>query len=302
MSTLSNTATSPWWLRAVRHPLSRLIVFVLAMAGLQKLFHLLIPGSGLGMDAALGLDALDLRLWLGVVRNTLPSLLAYALIVKAIERRAAHELAIRKLLPGLAGGLLLGCLLLVSAATLMAAFGAYHIVGFNSDVHLLAPFLILAVLPGVTEEILFRGMLFRVAEERLGTWIALTLSALLFGAAHFFNPNASIWTSLAIAIEAGLLLGMAYVWTRSLWFCMALHAAWNFSQGSLLGISVSGFELKGVVNATTQGPAWLSGGEFGAEGSLLTVLLCVAVSAWFTRKAIAADRIRPAFWNQKNYR
>ena len=155
--------------------------------------------------------------------------------------------------------------------------GAYRIQGVNPDAYLLGPLVVLGLLPGITEEIIARGILFRVVEEGLGTWVALVISALLFGFGHMANPNATVWSSVAIAIEAGLLLGMAYAWTRSLWFCMGLHAAWNFTQGPLLGIPVSGFEVKGLLVSTTQGPALLSGGEFGAEASILTVIVCVSL-------------------------
>ncbi len=137
-----------------------------------------------------------------------------------------------------------------------------------------------------------------MVEDGLGTWVALAISAALFGLGHLANPNATVWSSIAIAIEAGLLLGMAYAWTRSLWFCMGVHAAWNFTQGPLLGIPVSGFELKGLLVSTTQGPTLLSGGEFGAEASILTVIVCVSVAGYFTRKAIDEGRIRPPVWRR----
>ena len=163
----------------------------------------------------------------------------------------------------------------------------------------LAPLLVLGLLPGITEEIMFRGVLFRVIEDGLGTWAALIVSAMFFGLVHLGNPNATLWSSIAIAVEAGLLLGMAYAWTRSLWFVMGLHAAWNFTQGTLLGIPVSGIALKGLLDSSTQGSAWLSGGEFGAEASVTTVIVCTALAAFFTHKAISQKRIRPPFWRRE---
>ena len=67
-------------------------------------------------------------------------------------------------------------------------------------------------------------MLFRIVEEGLGTWWALAISALLFGAIHIANPGATLWSSAAIAIEAGLLFGLLYHVTRSLPLCMGVHA------------------------------------------------------------------------------
>jgi hypothetical protein len=169
-------------------------------------------------------------------------------------------------------------------------------------VNWLTPLLVMGVLPSITEEIMFRGVLFRVIEDGLGTWAALAVSAIFFGAVHIFNPNATLWSSIAIAVEAGLLLGMAYAWTRSLWFVMGLHAAWNFTQGVLLGIPVSGIAMKGMLDSSMQGSAWLSGGEFGAEASVTTVFVCAALAAFFTRQAIVRKRIRPPFWRREEPR
>ena len=68
--------------------------------------------------------------------------------------------------------------------------------------------------------------------DRFGLWGALGISALIFGFAHMINPSASIWSSVAIAIEAGVLLGAAYKYTNSLWFPIGIHWAWNFTRYS----------------------------------------------------------------------
>jgi hypothetical protein len=187
-------------------------------------------------------------------------------------------------------------LILVTAALLIAAFGGLRFLGVDGSADLLAPLLVLGLVPGITEEIIARGILFRVVEDGLGSWAALAISALLFGFGHAANPNATLWSSVAIAIEAGILLGMAYAWTRSLWFVIGLHAAWNFTQGAILGIPVSGIDVKGLVDSQERGNAWISGGAFGAEGSLVTVVLCTSIGLWFARKAIADGRIVAPQW------
>lgn len=132
------------------------------------------------------------------------------------------------------------------------------------------------------EEVIFRGILFRLIDERFGMWWALGISALVFGFVHILNPDAGVWSSIAIAIEAGLLLGAAYKFSGSLWFPIGIHWAWNFTQGNVFGFAVSGGDpgesiLKGVVT----GPALLTGGGFGPEASLITALLGLALSALF---------------------
>ena len=92
------------------------------------------------------------------------------------------------------------------------------------------------------EELLFRGILFRWIEEFGGSWAALMVTSVLFGLAHVINPNATWFSSFAIAVEAGVLLGGAYMLTRSLWMPMGLHAAWNFTQGDIFDVPVSGID------------------------------------------------------------
>jgi len=122
-------------------------------------------------------------------------------------------------------------------------------------------------------------VLFRIVEEGLGSWWALVISALFFGASHIANPGATLWSSAAIAIEAGLLFGMIYHLTRSLSLCMGLHAAWNFAQGTIYGIPVSGTRADGWLVSTRSGPDWLSGGVFGAEASVVALTLCSLCTA-----------------------
>jgi hypothetical protein len=292
---------APWWKRFWRHPLTqvvaRIVIFALLVFLLARAMQFLLPHKSVGSaEKAMALSGGDL--WLMALRSLVPIALAYWLLVRWVEQRRVSELAPGKFLTHGAAGWLIGMGIMLLAAAAMALVGAYRIQGMNTDVYLVGPLVVLGILPGITEEIIARGILFRVVEEGLGTWIALAISAALFGFGHASNPNATGWSSLAIAIEAGLLLGMAYAWTRSLWFCMGLHAAWNFTQGPLLGIPVSGFDMPGLLRSSTQGPALLSGGEFGAEASILTVVVCVSLAGFFTRKAIDQGQIRAPFWRR----
>ena len=294
----------PLWRRLWMRPgvrgmllmLFRLVVFIALAAALSFLIRKLIPLPP--MTAEKSLMTSGGELWLRAFRALLPTCLAYWLLVRFVERRKVDELAPKKFLTHSAGGWLVGTGIMVLAAAAMAIAGAYRIDGINQDAYLLGPLMVLGILPGVTEEIVARGILFRVVEEGVGSWAALVFSALLFGFGHAANPGATVWSSVAIAIEAGLLLGMAYAWTRSLWFCMGLHAAWNFTQGPLLGIRVSGFDVKGLLQSHTQGYELISGGDFGAEASILAVIICVSVGLLFTRKAIATGHIIKPSWRR----
>lgn len=283
-------------LRTLGFMLLRIIAFIILAMLLGKAMQLALPMESITPGERLALSGADL--WLMALRGLVPTVVAYWVLVRFIERRRVHELAAGKALRHSAAGWLVGTAILLVSVAAMAAFGAFSVVGLHPEVYLLGPLMVLGVLPGITEEIIARGILFRVVEEGLGTWVALVISAALFGFGHAANPNATAWSSIAIAIEAGLLLGMAYAWTRSLWFCMGLHAAWNFTQGPLLGIPVSGFEVKGLVESTTQGHWLIGGGGFGAEASILTLIVCVGVAGYFTRRAIDEGRIVRPCWSR----
>ena len=164
----------------------------------------------------------------------------------------------------------------------MALAGAYQVTGIGASAKELVSMFCYFAIVAVGEELMFRGVLFRWIDEKWGFWAALLASALLFGILHISNPGGTLWSSIAIAIEAGLLLGAAYKWSGTLWVPVGIHWAWNFSQGNLFGFKVSGQEAgESLLQAQIEGADWLTGGAFGAEASVVAVVVGLAVSAWF---------------------
>ena len=163
---------------------------------------------------------------------------------------------------------------------------------------LLVPLISTAIMPAFTEELLFRGILFRWIEEFGGSWVALIVTSVLFGLAHSQNPNATWFSSLAIGVEAGLMLGGAYMLTRSLWMPMGLHAAWNFTQGPILGVPVSGLPEHGLVTARLSGPAILSGGAFGLEASVIALVVAGGAGGWFVWLAVKRGGVVRPSWTR----
>lgn len=278
--------------RLLRSPLLRMIYFLVMLALLTVITRWLAKVAGIPANNLKDMSA-NLA---STVLVVLPFLVAYWLLARFIERRPLSELDWRKS-PQLLWGLLAALLLFTLVTAELWAANAYSISGVG-DAPLWTLFLLTAVVPGITEEIVSRGILFRLTEEGLGTWIALLVSALFFGFAHISNPGASAWSSLAISIEAGVLFGLLYHVTRSLWWCMGLHAGWNFVQGAVFGIPVSGIRVDGLVESQLQGPDWLDGGGFGAEASVLTVLTCGAVSLWLLQRMLRARSVVSPFWKR----
>jgi hypothetical protein len=209
----------------------------------------------------------------------LATVVSYCILVWWIERRSMRELSLRMLPTYGVAGLIAGFLIISTVVGLLWVFGSYHVLGVNAHVDWLPAVLIAGVGAGIGEEVLTRGVLFRVVEEGLGTWWALAISAVFFGGAHIFNPAATLWSSLAIAIEAGILLALVFHVTRTLWACIGLHAAWNIAEGTVYGIRVSGTDAQGWLQSSLTGPDWLSGGAFGAEASVVALAVCCSVSA-----------------------
>jgi CAAX protease family protein len=282
---------APRWQRwLVFSPAARLVFFVALMIAASMLFGLL-PHGPADSPIAKGLREFGFR--------AVAPLLAYLVLVKLIERRPVRELALRRLAPDGALGLAAGALLFSAVVGALWLLGSYDIVGTNPDAHWMLAALTVGLGAGIGEEIICRGVLYRIVEEGLGSWVALLVSALFFGAAHLNNPGATLWAGLAIAIEAGILFGLLYLVTRSLWICMGLHAAWNFMQGTVYGIPVSGTKADGWLVSTRSGPDWLSGGVFGAEASVVALVLCSLVSAMLLTVALRRGLIVPPCWHRR---
>ena len=223
---------------------------------------------------------------------------AYIGYVRLVERRRADELSGSGAVRETGAGIAVGAGLLVATIGAIAALGYYRVTGSN-PVRAIVPTFAMAVASGYAEEVLFRGVLFRIVEESLGTWIALALTALLFGFAHMMNPNATLFSTFAIAMEAGILLGAAYVLTRRLWLAVGIHFAWNFTQGGVFGGRVSGLTMDGLLESELSGPTLLSGGEFGVEASIFAVALGVATGVWFLVRAGRKGHFIVPFWRRR---
>ena len=147
----------------------------------------------------------------------------------------------------------------------------------------------MSLFAGVVEELLARGSLFRISEQHVGSLLALVITGAVFGLQHIDNPGATLASTLSVAVGGGLMLCAVYMFTRTLWATIAVHAAWNFGQ-SVLGIPVSGNIQTGVVKVQLEGPDWLTGGAFGIEPSVIALLLWTAVFAAALVLAVRAGR------------
>ena len=210
-------------------------------------------------------------------------LLLYAGWWKWTEKCKAADLPMDALAEDTSIGFGIGILYFILVTGVIALFGAYKVDGIGNDWAALTRALFSFLVVAVGEEILFRGIVFRMIDERWGTWIALIVSALIFGFVHIDNVNATVWSSVAIAVEAGLMLAAAYKWSGTLWLPIGIHWAWNFFQGPIFGFAVSGNETQSLLKSVIDGPVWLTGGSFGAEASIPALVLGLAFAILFLR-------------------
>ncbi|KLE36021.1 hypothetical protein AAW00_01765 [Aurantiacibacter luteus] len=222
----------------------------------------------------------------------------YKVAIRRLGRKKRDDLPLPPMLRDTGLGFAGGAVLISLCVGLAALFGVYRIQGGDNFTDWPTIVFLFGVYAGFFEELLMRGIVLRWLEEMTGTWIALAISSLLFGFGHAWNDNATVVSSTAIAIEAGILLGAAYILTRSLWLAIGLHAGWNVVQ-ALWDVPVSGNPTVGPVAATLEGPDLLAGGGFGLEATVFALIVATSAGVWMLVLAARRRRIVRPMWSRR---
>ncbi|GLY98331.1 CPBP family intramembrane glutamic endopeptidase [Actinoplanes sp. NBRC 103695] len=235
------------------------------------LVWLLVGMAGVGAASTLSLGGPALGL-VGAVAGVV----VYRLVMRYVARRDTPEIAGRGAVPQLLFGVVVGVVFIgVSVLMVITEFSFSRSPGHPLPI--VATMAAVSLGAAVTEELLFRGLALQALERMFGSWVALAITALLFGLLHLANPAGTVWSSVAIAVEAGVLLGAAFLWRRNVWFVVGLHFAWNTAVG-LLGIPVSGHAADGLLITRPVGPELLTGGAFGLEASIIPVIVSLLLA------------------------
>jgi uncharacterized protein len=203
---------------------------------------------------------------------------------------ALHRPALFESLSGLA----IGGALIVAAVLLLLVTRSAHFVPDTGTAAQYATFLgstlLFFAVAAAFEEALFRGYPFQALVEGIGAWPATLLASALFALLHAANPNVTRLALVNIFL-AGILLSVAYLRTRSLWFATGVHLGWNWTMASLLDFPVSGlsFETPLYTGVPTGADVW-TGGAFGPEAGLVGTIVLVLGTVWLLR----SERFRPA--------
>ena len=217
-------------------------------------------------------------------------LLMYRWLVKSYEERKIEELSMQKSLKDTGIGFLWGMLMMAAVIGIFALCGWYKIIGCSFNVAFVYRYLMAYFVVAVGEEIVFRGIMFRLLDSQFNVWVALLISAVVFGIAHIINPNATVVSTIGISLASGVLFGLLFKYYRTLWVPIGIHWSWNFVQGTVTGSPVSGMVPDySILKSVTSGPELLTGGPFGPEASIITMIVGLALCIWLVIKLMCRN-------------
>ena len=256
-------AWSSFW----RFPIVWMLVGAIGIVLIDTLFRQL-------TERVDGVISLALTLVMGLL-----AILVYKLTLTYLARRSTPEIARQRAGIEALLGVLTGTIFIAGSVFIIMALGGYSFQWASSASvgSVLTSSIGAALGAAIVEELIFRGLVFQAIDRLGGKPLALAVTSLFFGIAHLGNTGATLWSAFAIALEAGVLLGAAFLWRRNLWFAMGLHFSWNAIE-ELLGIPVSGHSSAGLYTVEVNGTTLLTGGDFGLEGSIVPVVVSLLIS------------------------
>lgn len=292
-------------LRAGWRIILQLILFMLLVTCLMIANSILFSGGSLKLyDALLMGFAGILSVWVAARAWDKRPLRDYGL---SKDKRWFKELAF---------GLALGMGAMVIIFAIEWAAGWIEITGFGWDRSTSIPYalwffsyFIAMVIIGFYEELIFRGYQMVNLVEGFqskstaiyrAALIAVAVSSIIFGLLHFWNPNATVISTVNI-IFAGIMLAIPYLVTGSIAISVGIHISWNFVQGGLLGFPVSGTAFRGsLIQIRQAGDTYLTGGSFGPEAGLLGIfgmLFILTIFLWYARTNSGGLAVHSSFKN-----
>ncbi len=225
---------------------------------------------------------------LNAITLFVPAAAALVLTVRFVDHRPLTAFGVG-FVPGwtrkLGAGLATGGVMLASLLAACYAIGYVHIGWTATQVSpwTLGATFVLLLVSAASEELIFRGFPLQILVEGAGKWPAIIGLSGLFGLLHAYNPNASALGTLNTGL-AGILLSLAYVNTRSLWFSYGIHIGWNVGLGFVLGFPLSGLDIASLWTTGTAGSDTILGGGYGPEGGLMATFIFGAAAVVMSRK------------------
>ena len=218
-------------------------------------------------------------------------LLLLWLFMKFIDKQDFVYLGfqIKKRLNDFTLGMLIGFSIMFSAFLILLLLGEITYEGYNINFNNIVISILLFTGVSIFEEVIFRGYMLKNLLESFNPYFALFISSIFFSLIHGSNPNVTI-LGLSNIFLAGIFLGASYVFTKNLWFPIALHFSWNFFQ-SMFGFRVSGMDFYSIIDFNILENNSLNGGEFGFESSILSLFI-ITVSTIFIWKYFKSSELK----------
>ena len=211
-------------------------------------------------------------------------LISYYLFSKYYEHRKPVELVAQNLLKVMFGGFALGFLVISSVILVLYLMGCYRIIAISTSNYSLKLFTLLLT-AALVEDLLIRGLIIRVLDNWLGTYITLII-AMLLETLHIFNPNSNLFSAI-FDLAWGFTMAMLFIYSKKIWLPFFFHVGWNFSQ-LFYGSNLTGVgDMGTIIRSKVSGPEILTGGKMGIEGSVFTLLFLIAIGLtafYFARK------------------
>lgn len=266
----------------------RLILFIISyliIVGIFQYFGTLIAGTEFG-----NLEYVETSTEQLIIRffDLIGTFFIIWLFMKFVDKEQFIELGfqIKNRLKDFIVGLLIGLLIMTIGYFLLIYFKEIFFLKVNFKLEELINSILLFTIVAIVEETLVRGYILKNLMSSFNKYTALILSSILFSVMHGLNPNISLF-SLFNLFLAGIFLGLSYIYTKNLWFPIALHLSWNLFQ-TLLGFNVSGLDTYSIIEFKIYESNFLNGGAFGFEGSYLSIIAeiitIIGIGIYYNRK------------------
>jgi membrane protease YdiL (CAAX protease family) len=208
------------------------------------------------------------------IADVFAALSSYIFLFRYYEKRRIKELSAASFIKNAFIGFMTGLVLQSLFILVIYVFGKYSIIHIN-PISFLLPSFATAFTAGFVAEIVIVGILFRFAEETLGTFITLLIFFILFVLMHVNVKDATAVSVVSTAIQAGILIPAAYIFSRNLWIPIFLHFAWDFTEPGIFGgINPSISIDKSLLTSKISGASFITGGQMGPQNSVQSLLLC----------------------------
>ena len=268
------------------------VVFTALLFANAALISLVLPDPSIGNE---GISLLGINAWALLV----PAVLSLVFMVHFVDHVPLATFGVtlhEKWGHDLGLGLFVAALMIVFYDVFAFALGELSVQIATPEGGLWVPLALTVFFLAVSaanEELVFRGYPLQILMVGIGPWPAMVVMSALFGLGHYLNPS-STWLGTLNTFLAGILLSLAYVRTRSLWFPYGIHIGWNLAIGPIFGLPVSGIAMPSVWNSEVGGADWVVGGAYGPEGGILGtgVMIGAAIAVGLTRKVGISPTLR----------